>query len=96
MKTVMVRYTVKADRVEENEAKIKAVFAALHETKPSGLRYTSYKQDDGRSFVHIASMEGPSNPLAELPAFKAFTENIDERCEIPPAPGALTAVGSYP
>jgi hypothetical protein len=38
----------------------------VHETKPTGLRYATFKLDDGVSFVHLASNDtehGPS-PLA--------------------------------
>ena len=95
MKRVMVRYRIKQDRVEENEAFIRAVFAELQNQSPDGVRYASFKQDDGASFVHIASIEGESNPLTELPAFKAFTADIRERCDEPPVAVELSEVGSY-
>lgn len=95
MKRVMVRYRIKQDRVEENEAFIRAVFAELQNQSPDGVRYASFKQDDGASFVHIASIEGEGNPLTELPAFKAFTADIRERCDEPPVAVELSEVGSY-
>ncbi len=97
MKTVMVRYKVKADRAAENESFIRKVFEQLASEKPSGLRYASFKQSDGVSFVHIASIETTdgSNPLGELSAFKAFTAQIKDRCEEPPVAVELTEVGSY-
>jgi hypothetical protein len=97
MKTIMVRYKVKSDRAAENEALIAKVFEQLQREKPAGLRYASFKMNDGVSFVHIASLEGAdgSNPLAELAAFKAFTAQIKDRCDEPPLPAELTAVGSY-
>ena len=95
MKRVMVRYRIKQDRVEENEAFIRAVFAELQSRSPDGVRYASFKQDDGASFVHIASIEGESNPLTELSAFKAFTADIRDRCDEPPVAVELSEVGSY-
>lgn len=94
MKHVMVRYTVKPDRAAENERYIKAVFEQLDREKPPGLRYASFKLDDGVSFVHIASMEG-ANPLLALAAFREFSARIKDRCEQPPATVELTEVGSY-
>ena len=96
-RTVMVRYRVKAGRAEENEALIREVFAELGRAAPGGVRYASFKADDGVSFVHIASIETAdgSNPLASLDAFKAFTKDIAERCDEPPATTELTPVGSY-
>jgi hypothetical protein len=63
--TRMVRYKVKADRAAENERYITGVFEQLRRDRPSGLRYASFKLDDGVSFVHIVSLEatGRGNPL---------------------------------
>ncbi len=95
MKRVMVRYRVKPDRVEENEQYIRAVFAELEKSAPDGVRYASFKQDDGASFVHIASIEAEANPLQDLSAFKAFTADIRERCDEPPVAVELSEIGSY-
>lgn len=97
MKRVMVQYKVKADKADENRQLIEAVFAALKESSPANLRYASFVQDDGVSFVHIASIETDdgSNPLDDIGAFDAFTEEIRDRCEVPPAVTPLEVVGSY-
>ncbi len=97
MKRVMVRYKLKAERVGENEALVGAVFTALAEGKPEGLRYATFKLPDGQSFVHIASVETTDgqNPLQALAAFRAFTEAIKDRCEEPPVALDLTEIGSY-
>jgi len=95
MKRVMVRYRIKPDRVGENEELIRAVFAELESKAPDGVRYASFKQDDGLSFVHVVSIEADHNPLADLPAFKAFTADIKERCDEPPVAVELSEIGSY-
>jgi quinol monooxygenase YgiN len=97
MKRVMVRYKVKPDRAAENERYVKTVFEQLNRNRPSGLRYATFKLADGVSFVHIASHEAAdgSDPLRELPAFKAFTAEVRDRCEEPPVVAELTEVGSY-
>jgi hypothetical protein len=97
MKRVLVRYKVKPDRVGENEDYIRKVFQELKQTGPEGLRYASFKQDDGLSFVHIASIETAqgNNPLAESPAFKAFQAEIKDRCDEPPVAVELNEIGSY-
>lgn len=95
MKRVMVRYRVKADRSAENERYIARVFEQLRREQPAGLRYASFKLNDGVSFVHIAQTEDGRNALAELPAFKAFTAQIKERCEEPPVAVELEEIGSY-
>jgi len=97
MKRVMVRYKVKPDRAGENETYIRKVFDELKAQSPEGLRYASFKLDDGVSFVHIASIETESgqNPLAETAAFKAFQAEIKDRCDDPPVAVELHLVGDY-
>jgi hypothetical protein len=92
-----VRYRVKGDRAADNEAYIQKVFAQLERERPPGLRYASFKLDDGVSFVHIASIETAdgSNPLLALEAFKDFGAQIKDRCEEPPLSVGLNEVGSY-
>jgi hypothetical protein len=97
MKCVLVRYKVKADKAAENEKLINSVFEELYRTSPYGLRYASFKLEDGVSFVHIASIETESgdNPLSQSSAFKSFQENIKDRCEEPPVAIELQDIGSY-
>jgi len=97
MKRMMVRYKVKADRAAENENYIRQVFEQLNHEQPQGLRYASFKLDDGVSFMHIVSLETEdgSNPLRELAPFKAFTAAIQDRCAEPPVTTDLQVVGAY-
>jgi len=97
MKRVIVRYKVKADRATENEEYIRKVFEELKQNRPEGLKYASFKQADGVSFVHIASIQTAegTNPLEESPAFKAFQQEIKDRCEEPPVVVELHEIGSY-
>jgi hypothetical protein len=92
----MVRYKVKPDQVERNEELVRAVYDELHRTAPPGLRYATFRLDDGVSFVHLASVEaaGP-NPLQSVEAFARFQEGIAERCDEPPVAVELAEVGSY-
>ena len=97
MKRVMVRYKVKTGRVEENEALVSRVYEGLARERPAGLRYMTFKLEDGVSFVHVASIETAdgANPLNELPEFKAFQEGIGERCDEPSAAVDVSVVGAY-
>ena len=95
MRRVMVRYTVKQGQAERNEELVRAVYHELHERSPEGLRYATFRLDDGLSFVHVAEVDGEDNPLLELPAFKAFTAGIGERCDEPPVSSSLAEVGSF-
>jgi hypothetical protein len=97
MRRVIVRYKVKADRAAENEGYITRVFEQLAREQPSGLRYASFKLEDGVSFVHIVSYEAADgrNPLTELSAFKTFAAGVRDRCEDPPITAELNEIGSY-
>jgi len=96
MRIVMVRYTVKADRVEENERLVRAVYEELAQSAPEGLRYATFKLEDGRSFMHLAAVtDEAENPLSRQPAFAEFQREIADRCEIQPVVTRLEEVGSY-
>ena len=97
MRRVVVRYKVKSDRADENEGLIQRVFEELVQTMPEGLRYASFKGEDGVTFVHFASIETDDgvNSLDNSPAFKVFQEGIRDRCEVPPEAVPLEEIGSY-
>jgi hypothetical protein len=97
MQRMIFRYKGKADKADENQEYIQKVFEELHRNSPSGLRYVSFKLNDGVSFVHIVSVETTegNNPLTETPAFKLFNAGIKDRCEEQPVLAEMTEVGSY-
>jgi hypothetical protein len=94
MKRVMVRYKLKPEAVAENEALVRAVYEELRQAQPEGMRYATFKFDDGVSFVHVNFSDGSSS-LNELASFQAFQEGIAERCDEAPKVSELTEVGSY-
>ena len=93
----MVRYTVKPECAAENERLAAAVYEALRAARPKGLRYATFRLPDGVSFLHLVSHEAgeSGNALTSLPAFKAFSAGVKERCEVPPHRVQLTEIGSY-
>lgn len=97
MKRLMVQYRVKPDQVGENQQQIERVFEELRRNSPAGLRYASFKQSDGVTFVHIASIETETgdNPLSQSPAFQAFQAGIRDRCDQQPVVTDLEEIGSY-
>ena len=97
MPRLMVRYKVRAEEAAANVQAIEAVFAQLWERSVPGLRYASFKLDDGVSFVHLFSGDSDDDRqvLRELPAFKDFAAGVRDRCEEPPVVAPLNEVGSY-
>ena len=97
MRQVMVRYKVKPQRVAENEELVRAVYDELRRTDPAGLRYATFRLDDGVSFVHLAVTESEdgASPLSTLKAFREFQKDIDERAEEGPVVTELELIGSF-
>ena len=97
MQRIIVQYRVKPERADENQRYIEDVFAELSEKAPQGLRYASFRLADGVSFVHVASIETSDgkNPLPELESFRAFTKDLRDRCDKPPASAGAQLVGAY-
>lgn len=93
----IIRYKLRADRVAENEQRIKAVFRQLHDKKPEGVRYTVYKLADGVSFAHIVSYETEAahQALITLPAFRDFQAQSKDRFEEPPITSEVEEIGAY-
>jgi hypothetical protein len=92
----MVRYKVRPDRADENEALVRAVYEQLARERPEGLHYATFKLPDGVSFMHIViETDEPGRILGAASAFRAFTADIESRCEEPPVVTELTIVGSF-
>jgi hypothetical protein len=93
---IVVRYRTKPERAEENQRLVEKVFAELDEMGATGFAYTSFRLDDGVSFVHVVvEEEGGTVSLNDVPAFRDFTAGIAERCDEQPVAVGATVVGSH-
>ena len=97
MERLMVTYKVKADRVEENEQLVKAVYEGLRQINDPDIHYATFKLNDGQTFVHIASfaLMDKQPILTESKPFKTFQEKLKDRCETPPDPQKLNEIATY-
>ena len=96
MGSSMVRYKVRPDRADENVALVQAVYEQLARERPEGLHYATFRLPDGVSFMHVViESDQPGRILNELAAFRAFTADIEGRCDEPPVATEITLVGSY-
>ena len=96
MSVMMLRAEIKAENVDDVEAAAIKMFAAIDAAKPQGVRYASCKLADGVTFVVLLALDdGTDNPLAPIPEFREFQENLKNWIARPPAPEQLTVVGSY-
>ena len=98
MSATVVTYRVKEGRAEENAGFVRAVYAELAERRPAEFTYSTWLAEDGVTFTHIAFTEGDAAaPLPELAAFRAFQQDLGERCAEPPRVTKLPEnIGRYP
>jgi quinol monooxygenase YgiN len=92
---MMFTCKVKPGEVDRNVALLEAAFEELEQVKPAGLRYVTYRLDDGVTFVGFVEMAGDPSALRDLPAFQRYRSTLEERCEEPPVMTVLHQVGSY-
>lgn len=96
MNVLMVRSKVKADSAAEVEAAVAKMFAAIEQAQPRGVRYASCRLPDGVTYVAMLALEDPAaNPLAAIPAFTEFQENLKGWLAEPPSVEQLTVAESY-
>jgi hypothetical protein len=95
MNTRIIRYTTHPEHADENARLIGDVFAALADAKPNGVHYAAFRLDDGVSFMHVVTLDGDTNPLNDVPAFKEFQADIMNRVVAPPVTVVTTVVGNY-
>lgn len=97
MINVIVTYTVKPDRVEENETLVHAVYDELRAIGDPDVHYATFRKDDGRTFVHVAFFpsEEKQQVLTQSAAFGAFQAALQDRCEVPPRAEPVAPVDSY-
>src|ERR1700692_2908924 len=97
MTTIVVRYQAKAERADENQRLIEAVFTELDEHQPEGFTYKVFRLDDGVSFVHVMNEHDIAHPdsLQKVAAFQSFVADIDDRCDVVPVAMGATIVGGY-
>jgi hypothetical protein len=92
MKRMLVRYKAKPEAADLNQRLIEAVFQELHTKAPDGVQYLVLRLGDGM-FVHF--VQGKTDIIPALDAFKAFSGGIKDRCLEPPQPNEATVVGNY-
>jgi hypothetical protein len=91
---MMIRYKIRSEYLEEHLDLLGAVYRELHARRPDGLRWATFREDDGVSFVDVASGAGGGR-LSSLTTWAAYRGTLDARCEEPPALTELHEVEAY-
>ena len=92
MKRMLVRYKTKPEAADLNQRLIEAVFQELHAKAPDGVQYMVLRLADG-SFLHF--VQGKTDIIPALDAFKLFGGTVKDRCIEPPQQSEATVVGNY-
>lgn len=97
MKTTLITYRVKADKVGEHEALIKAVFQQLQTELPTGISYCVLNTGDN-SFAHLVTFERETTHqnFINMDAFQDFQVDIKSRLEASPQVQDSNEIGMYP
>jgi hypothetical protein len=85
-RVVFVQYSTKPEATAENEALSRAVFTELRSRAPKDIVYALFRTPDRNGFVHlyVNLADDRSEPLTDLPSFKAFGAHASERQVAPP------------
>ena len=97
MKILRVTYTVRKEYVEINKRNIDKVMQDLREKNNPDLKYASFLEPDGKTFMHFAMYpdEETVKILENLPSFNTFRKELMEsKPEKPPKAVDLTLVAS--
>ena len=79
MKAVYVKYRVDPSFADTNADNIRKVMSDLRESGSDGVRYQSFRQSDGVTFVHFGMYrdEAALETLSSRPSFVAFQEALE-------------------
>ena len=94
-KSFVVRYQMRPETAEENQALIQNVFAELAAKQPQGMRYAAFRLADGVTFVHVGTMPDHGSPLADTDAFQEFQKAFGERAAGEPDAAGAEIIGAY-
>jgi quinol monooxygenase YgiN len=97
MKVVRVMYTTKLEYAEINRENIRQVVRELKTINHPGIKYSTYLQSDGKTFMHFDQFENEEAHqfLTSLPSFKKFAAELEASdLEVEPKLELLSLVAS--
>ncbi|HEV3212496.1 MAG TPA: hypothetical protein VGZ03_03775 [Acidimicrobiales bacterium] len=97
-KRLVTQYAMKtAADADENEERVKAVFAELATSQPDDVSYLVLRLDDD-SFLHVSfhnHTDEEVNPISSTAAFARFQEGHADRRDGPVSQQTAVLVGAY-
>lgn len=96
MNVMMFRAEAKPEHVDDLEAAVKTMFAAINAQQPAGVKYASSRLADSTTYIILLALKNPTeNPLTAIPEFQAFQANTRGWLAEPTVPQPLSVIGSY-
>ncbi len=80
---VLITYRVRPEHVAEHLELLEAVHEELRRSTLDGVRWTTHRREDGRSFVELVQTDRPGR-FSSLATWSAFRSTLDQRCDEPP------------
>jgi hypothetical protein len=96
MSVMLLHQKVKDGSVEQAEAAVRDLFAALDRVHPEGIRYASTRVAGSSTFVILVELaDGSEDPRSAIPEYARFLEQLKGWVDGPPVIEQLEVVGSY-
>lgn len=94
---VLIRYTVKTEHVRRSIELLRAVYADLDRTTPTGLRYETFQVPGTGQFLAVIESDGGPGDAAhhQLASFQRYRAALNDICVAPPTVTHLETVGAY-
>jgi hypothetical protein len=93
----VIRYKTKPESADENQRLVEGVYTELASRDPGGLRYATFRLEDGVTFIHIfmTDPDDAPNTMGGIAAFAEFQRGLADRCVEQPSAQGATIIGSY-
>lgn len=95
MMRIMFTCELKPDAVDEDSALLTEVYTELESRRPAGMRYDTFRAEDGVTLVSFVELEQGPDVMQGLPAFQRYRATLEDRCVRPPSMTVLDEVGTY-
>lgn len=97
MPTLMVRYEIAEDGVDDVVKAVEAAFAAVNEQQPDGIRFSYWRRAGSTEFLSVLELDDDvENPLFAIGAANELRSMIAKWVVgDPPTPQPLALLGSY-
>ncbi|RVW01344.1 hypothetical protein [Rhodococcus xishaensis] len=96
MSLQMVRFRTAPEQIPEVTQQIEALFTAVHDAAPPGIRYLALREADEPAFTLILELpDRADNPLLSIPAALEYRSHLSGWTDDDVTPRPHTVLGRY-